>query len=212
MKIFRLTRRQKLVRNLLVIALLMFCVESYLGFPAWRAETLIRRAEQAYLLEPVTEIWMEMETASRDERHMLYGENNGQLIYMSYEEGILGKQLENVKLYRPEVQYIIYYQTEPDGQYVSRTAWVIGFLEEAERMELELTLQDVNGVQGTLTLEGTKVDDHCFFFASTPEQNRDTGILWLEEIRGGGVLRIYDGTDTLLEERTYDVLSLLADE
>ena len=106
---------------------------------------------------------------------------------------------------------IIYYQTEPDGQYVSRTAWVIGFLEEAERMELELTLQDVNGVQGTLTLEGTKVDDHCFFFASTPEQNRDTGILWLEEIRGG-VLRIYDGTDTLLEERTYDVLSLLADE
>lgn len=155
---------------------------------------------------------MEMETASRDERHMLYGENNGQLIYMSYEEGILGKQLENVKLYRPEVQYIIYYQTEPDGQYVSRTAWVIGFLEEAERMELELTLQDVNGVQGTLTLEGTKVDEHCFSFASTPEENRDTGILWLEEIRGGGVLRIYDGTDTLLEERTYDVLSLLADE
>ena len=212
MKIFRLTRRQKLVRNLLVIALLVFWVEWCLGFPAWRTETLIRRAEQAYLLEPVTEIWMEMETASRDERHMLYGENNGQLIYMSYEEGILGKYLENVKLYRPEVQYIIYYQTEPDGQYVSRTAWVIGFLEEAERMELELTLQDVNGVQGALTLEGTKVDDHCFSFASTPEENRDTGILWLEEIRGGGVLRIYDCTDTLLEERTYDVLSLLADE
>lgn len=38
------------------------------------------------------------------------------------------------------------------------------------------------------------------------------GFLWLEEIRGGGVLRIYDCTDTLLEERTYDVLSLLADE
>ena len=63
-----------------------------------------------------------------------------------------------------------------------------------------------------MTLEGTKVDEHCFSFASTPEENRDTGILWLEEIRGGGVLRIYDGTDTLLEERTYDVLSLLADE
>lgn len=212
MKIFRLTRRQKLVRNLLAIALLMFCVEWYLGFPAWRTETLIRRAEQAYLLDPVTEIWMEIETASRHESHMLYGENNGQLIYITYEEGILGKHLENMKLYRPEVRYIVYYQTEPDGQYVSRTAWVIGFLEEAERMELELTLQDVNGVQRALTLEGTKVDDHCFSFASTPEENRDTGILWLEEIRGGGVLRIYDCTDTLLEERTYDVLSLLADE
>lgn len=212
MKIFRLTRRQKLVRNLLAIALLMFCEEWYLGFPAWRMETLIRRAEQAYLLDPVTEIWMEIETASRHESHMLYGENNGQLIYITYEEGILGKHLENMKLYRPEVRYIVYYQTEPDGQYVSRTAWVIGFLEEAERMELELTLQDVNGVQGTLTLEGTKIDDHCFSFASTPEKNRDTGILWLKEIRGGGVLRIYDCTDTLLEERTYDVLSLLADE
>lgn len=212
MKIFRLTRRQKLVRNLLVIVLLVFCVEWCLGFPAWRTETLIRRAEQAYLLEPVTEIWMEMGTASRDESHMLYGENNGQLIYISYEEGILGKYLENVKLYRPEVRYIVYYQTEPDGEYVSRTAWVIGFLEEAERMELELTLQDVNGVQRTLTLEGTKVDDHCFSFASTPEENRDIGILWREEIRGGGVLRIYDCTDTLLEERAYDVLSLLADE
>lgn len=212
MKIFRLNRRQKLVRNLLAIALLMFCVEWYLGFPAWRTETLIRRAEQAYLLDPVTEIWMEIETASRYESHMLYGENNGQLIYITYEEEILGKHLENMKLYRPEVRYIVYYQTEPDGQYVSRTAWVIGFLEEAERMELELTLQDVNGVQGTLTLEGTKIDDHCFSFASTPEENRDTGILWLEEIRGGGVLRIYDCTDTLLEERTYDVLSLLADE
>ena len=212
MKIFRLTRRQKLVRNLLVIALLVFCVEWCLGFPAWRTETLIRRAEQAYLLDPETEIWMEIETASRHESHMLYGENNGQLIYISYEEGILGKHLENVKLYRPEVRYIVYYQTEPDGQYVSRTAWVIGFLEEAERMELELTLQDVNGVQGTLTLEGTKVDDHCFSFASTPEENRDTGILWLEEIRGGAVLRIYDRADVLLEERTYDVLGFSPNE
>lgn len=212
MKIFRLNRRQRLVRNLLVIALLVFWVEWCLGFPAWRTETLIRRAEQAYLLEPVTEIWMEMETANRHESHMLFGENNGQLIYMTYEKGIFGKYLKHVELYRPEVRYIVYYRTQPDGQYVSRTAWVIGFLEEAERMELELTLQDLEGVQGTLTLEGTKVDDHCFSFASTPEENRDTGILWLEEIRGGGVLRIYDRTDTLLEERAYDVLSLLPNE
>lgn len=157
MRIFRLTRRQKLVRNLLVIALLMFCVEWCLGFPAWRTETLVHRAEQAYLLEPVTELWFEAE--DQYGRQVLYGENNGQLICMSYEEGILGKHLENVKLYRPEVRYIVDYQTEPDGEYVSRTARVIGFLEEAERMELELTLQDVDGVQGTLTLEGTKVDD-----------------------------------------------------
>ena len=210
MRIFELTRRQKLVRNLLVIVLLVFCVEWCLGFPAWRTETLIRRAEQAYLLEPVTELWFEAE--DQYGRQVLYGENNGQLICMSYEEGILGKYLEDVKLYRPEVRYIVDYQTEPDGEYVSRTARVIGFLEEAERMELELTLQDVDGVQGTLTLEGTKVDDHCFSFASTPEENRDTGILWLEEIRGGAVLRIYDCADVLLEERTYDVLGFSPNE
>lgn len=210
MKIFRLNRRQKLVRNLLAIVLLVFCVEWCLGFPAWRTETLVHRAEQAYLLEPVTELWFEAEDQYGCQ--VLYGENNGQLICMSYEEGILGKYLENVKLYRPEVRYIVDYQTEPDGEYVSRTARVIGFLEEAERMELELTLQDVDGVQGTLTLEGTKVDDHCFSFASTPEENRDTGILWLEEIRGGAVLRIYDRADVLLEERTYDVLGFSPNE
>ncbi len=210
MRIFRLTRRQKLVRNLLVITLLMFCVEWCLGFPAWRTETLVHRAEQAYLLEPVTELWFEAE--DQYGRQVLYGENNGQLICMSYEEGILGKYLEDVKMYRPEVRYIVDYQTEPDGEYVSRTAWVIGFLEEAERMELELALQDLDGVQGTLILEGTKVDDHCFSFASTPEENRDTGILWLEEIRGGAVLRIYDRADVLLEERTYDVLGFSPNE
>lgn len=207
---FRLTRRQRLVRNLLVIVLLVVWVEWCLGFPAWRTQTLIRRAEQAYLLEPVTEIWME--TVDRHESHMLYGENSGQLIYMTYEEGIFGKYLKYVELYRPEVRYIVYYRTEPDGEYVSRTAWVIGFLEEAERMELELTLQDLNGVQGTLTLEGTKVDDHCFSFASTPEEDRDTGILWQEEIRGGAVLRIYGSSGTLLEERAYEVLGFLPNE
>lgn len=210
MKIFRLNRRQRLVRNLLVIVLLVFWVEWCLGFPAWRTETLIRRAEQAYLLEPVTEIWME--TVDPYDRQVLYGENDGQLISAAYKKGIFGKYLEDVVLYRPEVRYILDYRTEPDGEYVSRTAWVIGFLEEAGRMELELTLQNLEGVQGTLTLEGTKVDDHCFSFASTPEENRDTGILWLEEIRGGAVLRIYDRADILLEERTYDVLGFLPNE
>ena len=49
-------------------------------------------------------------------------------------------------------------------------------------------------------------------FASTPEENRDTGILWLEEIRGGAVLRIYDRADVLLEERMYDVLGFSPNE
>ena len=79
-------------------------------------------------------------------------------------------------------------------------------------MELELILQDVNGVQGTLTLEGTKDNDHCFSFASTPEENRAAGILWTEEIRGGAVLRIYGSSDTLLEEHTYDVLGFSPNE
>lgn len=210
MKIFKLTRRQKLVRNVLAIALLMFCVEWCLGFPAWRTETLVHRAEQAYLLEPVTELWFEAEDQYGCQ--VLYGENNGQLISMTYEDGILGKHLEDVELYRPEVRYIVDYRTEPDGEYVSRTARVIGFLRGAERMELELTLQDMNGVQGTLTLEGTKDNDHCFSFASTPEENRAAGILWTEEIRGGAVLRIYDCADTLLEERTYDVLGFSPNE
>lgn len=205
MKIPRLNRKQKLLRNLLVIAVLIFLVEWHEGFPAWRMETVVRRAENAYLLEPVTTIWFE--DVDLYGRPVLYGENNGQLISIAYKDGFLGYYLEDVDLYQPEIRYIIDYRTEADGDYVSRTAQVIGFLEDAARMELELTLEDIHGTHGTLTLEGTKVNDHCFAFASTPEENQSTGILWMEDIVGSGVLRIYDSTGVLQEERVYDALS-----
>lgn len=205
MKIPRLNRRQKLLRNLLVIAVLIFLVEWHEGFPAWRMETVVRRAEDAYLLEPVTNLWFE--DVDRYGRPVLYGENNGQLISIVYKDGFLGYYLEDVTLYQPEIRYIIDYRTAPDGDYVSRTAQVIGFLEDAARMELELTLEDIHGEQGTLTLEGTKVNDHCFAFASTPEENQSTGILWMEDIVGSGVLWIYGSTGVLQEERVYDALS-----
>ena len=205
MKIPRLNRKQKLLRNLLVIAVLIFLVEWHEGFPAWRMETVVRRAEDAYLLEPVTNLWFE--DVDRYGRPVLYGENNGQLISIVYKDGFLGYYLEDVTLYQPEIRYIIDYRTAPDGDYVSRTAQVIGFLEDAARMELELTLEDIHGTHGTLTLEGTKVNDHCFAFASTPEENQSTGILWMEDIVGSGVLRIYDSTGVLQEERVYDALS-----
>lgn len=204
MRIPRLTRKQHLLRNLLVIAALIFCVEWYQGFPAWRMETLVRRAEDAYLLEPVTEVWFE--DVDWFGRPVLYGENGGQLISVAYKDGILGKYLEDVSLHRPDVRYIINYQIEPDGDYVSRTAQVIGFLEDAQRMELELTLKDIHGEQGSLTLAGTRVDSHRFTFASTPEENQATGILWSENVSGPAALRIYDSADQLLEEHTYDVL------
>lgn len=205
MRILRLTRRQKLLRNLLVIAVLLFCVEWRAGFPAWRMETLVRRAEDACLLEPVTSIWLE--DVDQFGRPVLYGENNGQLISIVYEDGLLGKNLEDVTLYQPGFRYIMDYRTESDGDDVSRTARVIGFLNDAQRMELELTVQDVHGEQGTLTLEGTKENDHCFTFASTPEETPAAGILWTEELTGSGVLRIYDGAGVLQEERVYDTLS-----
>lgn len=205
MKIPRLNRRQKLLRNLLVIAVLIFLVEWHEGFPAWRMETVVRRAEDTYLLEPVTNLWFE--DVDLYGRPVLYGENNGQLISIAYKNGFLGNYLEDVDLYQPEIRYIIDYRTAPDGDYVSRTAQVIGFLEDAARMELELTLEDIHGTHGTLTLEGTKVNDHCFAFASTPEESQSTGILWMEDIVGSGVLRIYDSTGVLQEERVYDALS-----
>lgn len=205
MRILRLTRRQKLLRNLLVIAVLLFCVEWRAGFPAWRMETLVRRAEDACLLEPVTSIWLE--DVDRFGRPVLYGENNGQLISIVYEDGFLGKNLEDVTLYQPGFRYIMDYRTESDGDDISRTARVIGFLGDAQRMELELTVQDVHGEQGTLTVEGTKENDHCFTFASTPEETQAAGILWTEELTGSGVLRIYDGAGVLQEERVYDTLS-----
>lgn len=205
MKIPRLNRKQKLLRNLLIIAVLIFSVEWHEGFPAWRMETVVRRAEDAYLLEPATTIWFE--DVDRFGRPVLYGEHNGQLISIVYKDGFLGYYLEEVDLYQPGFRYIMDYRTEVDGDYVSRTAQVIGFLEDAARMELELALEAIHGTQGTLTLEGTKINDHCFTFASTPEENQSAGILWTEDIESSGVLRIYNSTGALLEERVYDILS-----
>lgn len=205
MKIPRLTRKQKLLRNLLVIAVLIFSVEWHEGFPAWRMETVVRRAEDAYLLEPSTTIWFE--DVDRFGRPVLYGEHNGQLISVVYKDGFLGYYLEEVDLYQPGFRYIMDYRTEVDGDCVSRTAQVIGFLENAARMELELALEDIHGTQGMLTLEGTKINDHCFAFASTPEETQAAGILWTEDRISSGVLRIYNSTGALLEERVYDILS-----
>ena len=84
---------------------------------------------------------------------------------------------------------------------------MIGFLEDAARMELELTPKDTHGTQGTLTLEGTKINDHCFAFASTPEETQAAGILWTEDRISSGVLRIYDSTGILQETRTYNTLN-----
>lgn len=205
MKIPRLNRKQKFLRNLLVTAVLIFCVEWHEGFPAWRMETVMRRAEDAWLLEPVTNLWFE--DVDRFGRPVLYGENNGQLISMVYKDGFLGNYLEDVTLYQPGFRYIMDYRTEVDGDYVSRTAQVIGLLEDAARMELELTPKDTHGTQGTLTLEGTKINDHCFAFASTPEETQAAGILWTEDRISSGVLRIYDSTGILQETRTYDILN-----
>mgnify|MGYP001772761703 CR=1 FL=1 len=50
-KLPRLTRRQKLVRNLLAAAVCLFLLEWMMGFPCLTAEGLLRRAERMYLME-----------------------------------------------------------------------------------------------------------------------------------------------------------------
>lgn len=201
MKVPRLARRQKLLRNLLIIAALIFCVEWHEGFPAWRMEMVVRRAENAYLLEPVTTIWFE--DVDPFGRPVLYGENDGQLISVVYKDGVLGKYLEDITLYRPDIRDIIDYQVEMGNESFVRTVQVIGFLEDAARMELEMM---VDGSDRSLTLEGRRVDGHRFVFAAAEESRPDNSV-WLETIYVPAVLRIYDSTGQLLETRTYDMLN-----
>ena len=54
MRLPRWNRRQKTVRNVLLIVLTLFLLEWSCGFPPWTLEGLLRRAERQYLLENST--------------------------------------------------------------------------------------------------------------------------------------------------------------
>ena len=203
----RLSRKGKIIRNLLVIGICLFVMSWLLEFPALSREGLFRRAGHQYLLEtPSVYLTSRLNNLTKVDSFFL--ENEGRLMTVDYKKTFLGYQMGSVTLYAPEVRYLLDFnciRKEGDGYVVQFTGQVVGFLEEAAAAELDMTVCMENGGQVQRTLELKKEDPYCFTFASPDET--EIQAVYLLRI-SPAVLRLYDENGTILEETVYERLNI----
>ena len=203
----RLSRKGKIIRNLLVIGICLFVMSWLLEFPALSRESLFRRAGHQYLLEtPSVYLTSRPNNLTRVDSFFL--ENEDHLMTVDYKKTFLGYQMGSVMLYDPEVRYVLDFdciRKEGDGYVVQFTGQVVGFLEEAAAAELDMTVCMENGGQVQRTLELKKEDPYCFTFASPDET--EIQAVYLLRI-SPAVLRLYVENGTILEETVYERLNI----
>lgn len=213
----RRNRTQKLIGNLLLLAVVIFIAEWMLHFPTLTKGGLLRRAEQQYFLEN-SEILF---TGDEFGPNTLYARNDELLMAVVYSKTLLGYQLN--------WSYLI---EEPDGIYCDTSDFnhveymAFGLLEDIARAELEVTLDitvsDVTRLHEVYTAEGIRINPYCFRFTLEPHYRKDDGsIAATEEVKifadqtiprcYDAALRLYDEDGTLMHEKRieyFDIKSL----
>lgn len=211
----RFSRKQKIVRNLVLVLLCLFLTEWLLEFPALTDASLLRRVERIWLLEN-TELLF---TAGEDDAGVLYGRNGDLLLTVPYGRTILGKQPGQSLLWE-----------ERDGIHCSsKDLWPLeimafGSLEDAARAEIEVDIhwEGSSGgrdwdTQRTYTAQGVRHNPYCFTFQLEPcFSEADTSAEAEMErafFAGEGpgftyqtVLRLYDGAGRMTAEKTMGYL------
>lgn len=91
MRIPRLNRKQRILRNFTVIALALFLTAWMLDFPCWTQSGLLRRAERQHLIVPGTS----QPLCRRD--GTLYAWTGDRILNVYYERTPLGFCLTNTK-------------------------------------------------------------------------------------------------------------------
>lgn len=220
MRFPKLNRKQKIARNILLIALALLLFEWLLHFPALTKEGVLRRAERDYLLENSALLFIGREEGlSHFREGTLYARNGDLLLAVNYDRTALGPQAGFSEIY-----------DEPDGILcLSRDWWplevmAVGALEEADRAELEVTIHwdgSSGGrewdTQRTYTAEGQRKNEYSFTFHLAPYYAEADNSPEAEMERiffdGGGpnftqtpVLRLYDAEGTLLHEKSMDYI------
>lgn len=104
MRLPKMSRKGMILRNLFVVALSLFCMVWYQGFPTRSYEALLQRAAGAYLIEKPPEVLYVYDD-------FVYGAVNGQLLCAGYEERTLGMQLVHSHLFSEGKQYVVHYDT-----------------------------------------------------------------------------------------------------
>lgn len=205
MRLPKLSRRQKVVRNFFVVALCLFWMAWHQGFPARSYEALLQRAAGAYLMEAPVELLYVYE-----EKQFVYGVADGRLLRAGYEDELFGMQLNHSRLYPEEKRYVVHYNTH-DYDKASDTCtlrfdgMLIGFLGDAATAEMDIQLVTYNSI--TMKEESREIKT----IIGVREGNYNLRFPVVEDGRDGlnvnaslAALRLYDEGGNLLEEKFYE--------
>lgn len=213
MNLPKLSRRQKLVRNLLLAALCLLLTEWMLDFPSWSLEGLLRRAEGRYLLEGSELL---LQTDSVGEGRELYAWNHGQILQIYYDRCPLGLRLDTARLFDEELGVfggVDLAGEQRDGCYPVRL-FAFGDVADAASAEMDIRVSYLNHAVSAATVQGERVAENCWRFdveRQYDDGDTDSQARWEREIFSGsqkdrysGTLRLYDAGGGLLRLWTVD--------
>lgn len=208
------SRKWRVVRNLLCIALVMFLLSWALEFPSLTKAGLLRRAERKYLLEDSKVL---LETDSIGEGCELYAWNHGQILQVYYDRCPLGLRLDAARLYDEEFGVfggIDLAAGKQNGYYPIRL-FAFGDMADAASAKMDVTVSYTsNQTVSTCTVEGERAADNCWRF-DLKRQYDDTDkgeqARWERELFSGsqkdrysGTVRLYDADGELLQVWSFD--------
>lgn len=205
MRLPKLSRRQKIVRNLFVVALCLFWMAWHQGFPTRSYEALLQRAAGAYLIEAPVELLYVYE-----EEQFVYGAVDKRLLRARYEDELFGMQLNHSRLYPEEKRYVVHYNThdydKASDTYTLRfDGMLIGFLGDAATAEMDIQLVTYHSI--TMKEESREIKT----IIGVREGNYNLRFPVVEDGRDGlnvnaslVSLRLYDKVGNLLEEKFYE--------
>lgn len=210
MRIPRLNRTQKIVRNLILIALALFLTAWMLDFPCWTQARLLHRAERQNLIVPGTSQIL----CSRDST--LYAWTEDRILNVYYERTPLGFCLTNTKQEKAGEWYSL--KCDRSGRrenlYSYPVFTLVGRLEGVASAELEVTASLPEGqFVGTYLIRGEWEENNCFTFSlmrkTLPEEESLLAQQENQLFRGwfsgdSTTLRLYDADGELIEERVYE--------
>lgn len=211
MRLPKLSRKQKIIRNLLVTALAYFLMMWYQGFPVRSYEALLQRAAKQYLMEEPVELLYVYE-----DKAFVYGLADGRLLRISHGNNPLyGMQLNSELLYPEETRYVVSYETHDFSRYngeesvvpLRYEAMLIGLLGETATAELDIQLvfhtpDDPVWTEASreiVTITGEREGEYNLRFPAVEDGRNGFGVN-----ASLLALRLYDNAGNLLEVKDYE--------
>lgn len=210
MRIPRLNRKQKIVRNLVLMVLALFLTAWMLDFPCWTQTRLLHRAERQNLIVPGTSQLL----CSGDST--LYAWTGDRILNVYYEWTPLGFRLTNTKQEKAGEWYSLTCDRSGrrENLYTYPVFTLVGRLEGVASAELEVTASLPEGqFVGTYLIRGEREESNCFTFSlmrkTLPEEESLLAQQKNQLFRGwfsgdSTTLRLYDADGKLIEERVYE--------